>query len=188
MFDSADRPIKTVLLENHGVFFAADTVEDLATHLNGMLNAIASVAEEAPSAEGETSSPFAQKLKEVSGKAEVRFTGSPLAKHFASDIGTAGKVMEPFNPDEIVYCGAGMDFAESAGDVNAIKSNVLILKGEGVFTFGDTPKAADNCMALVKDSMAIAWYAGYFGGEKPMSRELVDFCSTFCCSCWTTAG
>ena len=171
VFDSADRPIKTVLLENHGVFFAADTVEDLATHLNGMLNAIASVAKEAPSDEGETFSPFAEKLREVSGKAEVRFTGSPLAKHFASDIGTAGKVMKPFNPDEIVYCGAGMDFAESAGGVTAIKSNVLILKGEGVFTFGDTPKAADNCMALVKDSMAIAWYAGYFGGEKPMSRE-----------------
>ena len=175
VFDSADRPIKTVLLENHGVFFAADTVEDLATHLNGMLKAIASVAKDAPSDEGETISPFAEKLKEVSGKAEVRFTGSPLAKYFASDIAAAGKVMQPFNPDEIVYCGAGMDFAENAGGVTAIKSNVLILKGEGVFTFGDTPKAADNCMALVKDSMAIAWYAGYFGGEKPMSKELVEF-------------
>ena len=105
----------------------------------------------------------------------MRFTGSPLAKYFASDIETAAKVMKPFNPDEIVYCGAGMDFAESADEVAVIRSNVLILKGEGVFTFGDTPKAADNCMALLKDSMAIAWYAGYFGGEKPMSRELVDF-------------
>ncbi|MBR5257946.1 MAG: class II aldolase/adducin family protein [Clostridia bacterium] len=179
VFDSADRPIKTVLLENHGVFFAADTVDDLATHLNGMLNAISSVAEEAPSAEGGTVSPAAEKLRALSGKAEVRFTGSPLAKYFASDIDTAKKVMKPFNPDEIVYCGAGVDFAESADKVSAIRSNVLILKGEGVFTFGDTPKAAENCMALIKDSMAIAWYAAYFGGEQPMSEELVNFISNW---------
>lgn len=175
VFDSADRPIKTVLLENHGVFFAADTVEDLGTHLNGMLNALSSVAKEAPSADGETLSPFAEKLKAASGRAEVRFTGSPLAKHFAADRETAQKVMKPFNPDEIVYCGAGVDFAESADEITEIRSNVLILKGEGVFTFGDTPKAADNSMMLFKDSMAIAWYAGYFGGEQPMSDELVDF-------------
>ena len=175
VFDSADRPIKTVLLENHGVFFAADTVEDLATHLNGMLNAISSVVKEELDAEGETSSPLSDKLRAVSGKAEVRFTGSELAKYFASDIDTAKKVMKPFNPDEIVYCGAGVDYAESADKVTAIGSNVLIVKGEGVFTFGDTPKAAENCMALFKDSMAIAWYAAYFGGEKPMSDELVNF-------------
>ena len=176
VFDKAERLVKTVLLENHGVFFGAETVEDLGTHLNGMMNALRSCVKELPDVESNAEDPgFGDKIRAVTGKEFVRFNASPTALSFAESAAAAAPVMKPFNPDQIVYCGAKVKFANCVNCLNEIDANVIYMKGTGVYTVGDTAKNADNAMTLVKDAMKVATYAKAFGGEKPMDPALVDF-------------
>ncbi|MBQ3079807.1 MAG: class II aldolase [Clostridia bacterium] len=176
IFDASEKKIKTVLLENHGVFFAADTVEGLATSLNGMMNALTSQVKDFPDVESQAEDPgYGEKIKAVSGKQFVRFNASPAALKFAESVSAAKPIMKPFNPDQIVYCGPKVQFANCENCLNEITANVIIMKGVGIYAIGDTEKNANNCMTLVKDAMKVATYAKAFGGEKPMNEELVNF-------------
>ena len=74
-----------------------------------------------------------------------------------------------------MYCGPRVKFANCENCLNSIDANVIVMRGKGIYALGDTQKAADNCMTLVKDAMKIAVYAEAFGGAKPMDQELVDF-------------
>jgi len=175
-FAEAERPVKTVLLENHGVFFGADTVEDLGVHLTGMINALKSKVTEYPDVESDAEEPgFAEKIRQVTGKQYVLFNASPSALKFAQSIDSAKPIMKPFNPDQIVYCGPRVKFANCVNCLNEIDANVVIMRGKGIYAIGDTEKSAVNCMTLVKDAMKVATYAQAFGGEQPMAQELVDF-------------
>jgi hypothetical protein len=101
----------TVLLQNHGVFFAADDAGTLDRLLKHMLDTLGG---------------------EVSG-AENAEPPYPALE-------------EPFTPDQIVYCGAGPELPEG-----------------------------ENARALYEDARKIAAFAGFFGGPRPMSRELISF-------------
>ena len=176
VFDKAERPVKTVLLENHGVFFGADTVEDLETHLTGMLNALKACVKEFPEVESDAKEPgYAAKIKEVTGKQFVLFNASPTALKFAESVTAAKPIMKPFNPDQIVYCGPRVKFANCENCLNEIDANVIVMRGKGIYAIGDSEKAASNCMTLVKDALKVATYAQAFGGEQPLKQELVDF-------------
>ncbi len=176
IFDKSDKPIKTVLLENHGVFFGANTVDDLGIHLNGMMNVLNSKVIEYPLVDSDKPEPgFADKIRQVSGKQYVEFNASPTALKFAKSPESAKPLMKPFNPDQIVYCGPRVKFANCENCLNEIDANVIIMKGKGIYALGDSAKAAANCMTLVKDAMKIATYAEAFGGAKPMAEDLVNF-------------
>ena len=177
VFEGTDRAIKTVLLQNHGVFFASDTVEGLDTQLTGMMNALKSQIKELPPVVDSTEEDpgFGEKIKAVSGKNFVLFNGSPTAKAFAASPEAAKPIIKPFNPDQIVYCGPAVQFANCQNCLNEIKANVIVMKGVGIYAVGDTDKNANNCMTLVKDAMKVATYARAFGGAKPMDDELVQF-------------
>ena len=176
VFDASEKTIKTVLLENHGVFFAADTVQGLDTQLNGMINALKTQVKEFPSVESNAEDPgFGERLSKLSGKAFVRFNASPSALKFASSAEAAAPIMKPFTPDQIVYCGPRVQFVACQACLKEVTANVVIVKGAGVYALGDTEKNANNCMTLVKDAMKVATYAEAFGGARPMAQELVDF-------------
>lgn len=176
VFDKSEKPIKTVLLENHGVFFGANTVDDLGIHLNGMMNVLNARISEYPMVDSDKPEPgYAEKIRAVTGKQFVNFNCSPTALKFAESLEAAKPIMKPFNPDQIVYCGPKVKFANCENCLNEIDANVIIMKGKGIYAIGDSQKNADNCMTLVKDAMKIATYAQAFGGAKPMDQELVDF-------------
>ncbi len=176
IFDKAAKPIKTVLLENHGVFFGGDTVDDLGVHLNGMMNVLNDKISEYPLVDSDAEEPgYAEKIRQVTGKQFVCFNASKTALKFAQSARSAEPIMKPFNPDQIVYCGPRVKFANCENCLNEIDANVIIMKGKGIYAIGDTQKAADNCMTLVKDAMKIATYAEAFGGAKPMDPALVSF-------------
>ena len=176
IFDHAEKPIKTVLLENHGVFFGANTVDDLGIHLNGMMNALNARVTEYPMVDSDQPEPgFADKIRLVTGKQFVNFNASPTALKFAESSKAAEPIMKPFNPDQIVYCGPRVKFANCENCLNEIDANVVVMKGVGIYAVGDSQKSADNCMTLVKDALKIATYAKAFGGAKPMDQALVDF-------------
>lgn len=175
-FTAAPHAIDTVLLENHGVFFAADTSEELDKMLRGMMEALQARVDDIPNVESEAEDPgFGEKIKRVSGMSYLCFNASPTALAFADSLESAKPIMKPFNPDQIVYCGANVQFAACVHCLDEITANVIIMKGVGVYTVGETEKKAENAMTLVKDAMKVATYARAFGGEKPLNQDMIDF-------------
>ncbi|MBQ7485529.1 MAG: class II aldolase [Oscillospiraceae bacterium] len=102
----------TVLLQNHGVFFAADTPERLGAMLQDML---------------------------------TKLDGA-IAAGYDPALDTEPSLKGPFTPDHIVYCGLGPDLP-------------------------DTDVARQSWASARK----IAHYAASFGGQKPMSEDMIQF-------------
>ena len=107
-----DAGADTVLMQNHGVFWAADTPEQLDAMLNSMLSTLEKAI-------------------------EVRYD---------SALDVPPSLDKPFTPDQIVYCGLGPDLPDSEA-------------------------ARQNWEGAVK----IARYAASFGGQRPMSEDMIDF-------------
>ena len=102
----------TVLLQNHGVFFAADTPEQLDAMLTAMLAAL----------------------------------DSAIAAGYDPALDVPPAPSGPFTPDHIVSCGLGPNLP-------------------------DTDVARQSWDSAKK----IAHYAASFGGQKPMSEDMVQF-------------
>ena len=108
ILDGAD----TVLLQNHGVFFAADDPAKLGEMLDGMLATLEKA----------------------------------VAEGYDPALDVPPTLDRPFTPDHIVYCGTGPDLP-------------------------DTEVARQSWDSAKK----IAHFAASFGGQKPMSEEMVEF-------------
>ena len=104
----------TVLLQNHGVFFASDDPEKLGHMLNSML----------------------EKLDEA------------IEAGYDASLDVPPSLSRPFTPDHIVYCGLGPNLP-------------------------DTEVARQSW----KSAETIAHYTASFGGQKPMSDEMIEFIS-----------
>ena len=102
----------TVLLQNHGVFFADNSAEQLDVMLNDMLSTL---------------------------EAAIRENYDP-----ALDVPPT--LARPFTPDQIVYCGLGPELNDT-----------------------------DAARRLWEGTLKIARYAASFGGQRPMSEDMVDF-------------
>lgn len=176
----AEGNINTVLLENHGVFFAAETVDGLDELLRNMLDKLNDNVKKFPDIECGDNKPsasdlIAKKLLALHGSEYIFANTSCTAKDFASSAEKAAPMLKPFNPDQIVYCGAKTEFVEDIDKLDHICANVVIVKGEGVYTLGKTEKAAYTAMLLTNDAMKIAVYAESFGGALHLSDELTNF-------------
>lgn len=177
-FEAAGDEINVVLLENHGVFFAADTSEGLAALLDDMMAKLGARIGQKPDVVPDAPEPVpgtGVRLAALGGFACWHFIGGRTAEEFASGREAAADMMTPFDPDQVVYCGAGAQFVEDAATVASIDAKVAIVRGMGLYAFGKDEKAARNAMLLTADSMNIAVYTRSFGGASHLSEELVDF-------------
>jgi rhamnose utilization protein RhaD (predicted bifunctional aldolase and dehydrogenase) len=153
-----------ILLQNHGIFVGGDTPEDIATIYDDVLGAIeARVTEPLPTTDTELALWYAE---------------SP--EHFRD-------VSRPFTPDGTVYCGANYIHAEDP-DPAAIEKQkeafrakfgrdpkVILVKGVGLLTFGDTEAQRQIVTDVYTDMMKIAWLARSFGGPHPMTDGQIEF-------------
>ena len=172
----------TVFLQNHGVFFAADTTEELDAMVARVMGAIDACIVARP-ATGEAATDekkaaaFADRLAALYGGA-VRHCR-------AASLPAAGEVLLSLTPDHIVYCKAApltlseSDDAEKAFaafvEKHGYKPKVVCVRGLGAFCCGATEKEADTALAVLLDAVAISVYAASFGGVCPMPAWLVDF-------------
>ncbi|MGI5936014.1 MAG: class II aldolase/adducin family protein [Oscillospiraceae bacterium] len=141
----------TVLLQNHGVFFAADTPGELGELLESMLETIKTAVHEAP---------------DIVHTAPL-FNNSSAALKFSESCESAGILMKPFTPDQIVYCGPYPSFVLGLEDWDG--AGVAIVKGQGFYA------SSENAMLLFEDAVKIAVYSQSFGGPLPLSEELINF-------------
>ncbi len=184
-----------VFLQNHGVFFAADSEEELDALVAGVMERLDAEIKSVPDfteVEGDLAlvakiSPALRMLYSAEGAAKVKFTANRQVMAFAESKGAFAPLTEPLSPDHIVYCKAEPLFVEYT-DTASLKADfdafvarrgfapkVVFVKGVGMFTVGATMKEANTAAVVWQDAMKITVYAESFGGVSHMKPALADF-------------
>ncbi len=184
------KPFPNLLfLENHGIFFAADTVEEIDTLANGVMAAVDAEIKALPELE-ETEfdvdravelAPIVRMLYGEGNVATVNFSCNKEILAFDENAKSA-------TPDHIVYTKAkmlclandvsGEQLAESFAEfvkTNGYKPKIVIVKGLGMFACGLTYNEAVTAREVFFDGLKVMKYAQSFGGFSPMRDELIDF-------------
>lgn len=186
-----------LFLGNHGVFFAADTEEQidaLVTHVMETLRAQIATFPSLGAAEVDKKlaaslAPELRMLYAQDGAACVTFVARQDIVALSEDPSRFDAVRGAFTPDHIVYCGAeplyveaGEHAAENLKDAveafvaqNGIAPKIVFVQGLGMFACGKNKKEADTAAVVFEDAVKIAVYAGSFGGPLPLDEEMTNF-------------
>jgi rhamnose utilization protein RhaD (predicted bifunctional aldolase and dehydrogenase) len=182
---------KIIFLENHGVFVAADTTEEIGKiydTINEKLNAL--VKAELPNFSTQELSQLyvtyvASKFP-LDGAVAKLFTSDLISKYVCC-ADAFMTVDTAFTPDGIVYCKAKYPFVEVAdadaivAAANAFKAQhgfppkAIAIKGEGLLVIEDSEKSVNTVLEVYTDMLKIAFYANNFGGSKAMTDEEIAF-------------
>lgn len=193
--EGTGKSANVVFLQNHGIFFAANSSAELDTVVSSVMDKIASLLVVKPDfSECETDTETAAKIAPVirmtyapDGNAAVVFTCNREIMKYAESAEAFATLREPLSPDHIVYCKAEPLFIEDFS-VDGIKAafteltarrgfmpKVVFARGIGMFTVGKTVKEAKTAAAVWQDAMTITTLAENFGGVRHMAPAMVDF-------------
>lgn len=185
------KPADILLLANHGVFVADDTVEGLGKKLDKILCAIGERVKKEPDfTTGAFLPDKAQAAADIISKTfpeDYIFGFEPSAESLkrAASPEAAAALLKPFTPDHIVYCKAHPIYAEDENDIPALVENyvkkhgyypkIVLLKDCGVYAVDANLKGSETASMLFNDALKIACFSEFFGGARFMSDELTDF-------------
>lgn len=191
---------KVVLIQNHGIFVAADSTEeidalyaDVKTKLESTFSTFPT-SEELPVSEKIVKALPAIRMLLSSEKIKTAsaFNNSWVAR-FVTDKATFDKgISKPFNPDQMVYCGSEYLLIEQNESAEAIVDEakekiaafeirkgslpkVIFVQNEGVIVAEDSPTSVGYIKDLVNDFCQISTLAENFGGPHPLTPEQAAF-------------
>jgi len=186
-----------VIIQNHGIFVAADTVGEIDRLMEYVVEQIKSQVKEFPDFEViaftydmdslQAMTATLKSLYKTSGDdtPAVKFCTNKQVAKFVEDEEAFKPVSKPFSPDHIVYCKDEPLFIEPDADITAeftayierkgFKPKIAAVRGVGIFALGETEKSAGQALMLFLDSMKIAAYAKSFGGVNPLNDEYANF-------------
>lgn len=184
-----------VFLQNHGIFFAADSrkeMDELVSSVMKKINSKIKIKPDFAPAKTDTAlaavvAPQLRMLYCSCGCAKVRFTANKTILNFASSKKAFSELVRPLTPDHIVYCKAeplyveymGFDGLKKEFDAyvsrRGFKPKVVFVKDLGMFTLGDSVKESATAADVFTDAMKITVMARNFGGVSHMKPALVDF-------------
>ena len=190
---------KIALLQNHGLFVAADTAEEIDKIMDEVMSTLEKRLKRQPSPT--TDSPFdadlacriapvLRMLYSEDGMSTVVFCANRLSDEFTASHETMKPLMKPFTPDHIVYYKDAPLFIEHSDsttkdDIKAAfdayrnekgyMPKVVAVKGLGFFSLGKSIREADNARLVFLDAMKTAVYTESFGGFLQLPEEFTDF-------------
>ncbi len=183
------KDVQVLFLQNHGIFFAADTVEAIDALAEGVMNTLkGAVTRELSLEESEFDlekvvaiSPVLRMLYGENQPATVKFTVNP--EILAYDPNT-----KSLSPDHIVYAKAKQlvlpedvtqdqvkALFEAFVAENGYKPKIVFAKGLGMFSCGNTIQEAVTAQEVMLDAIKVVAYAQFFGGVSVMPDFLIDF-------------
>lgn len=173
-----------IFLENHGVFFAADTTEAIDAIVADVMGKIAARIVQHPDfadvgGDREKIDGVSSRLQKLWGENGcVAFASSKAVLEYDPTVGC-------FTPDHIVYCKAAPLILSDGDDVegkfaayvaaNGYAPRIAYYYGLGVFAMGDSRKNAETALSVFHDGVKISVYAKSFGGLSTMPQWLVHF-------------
>jgi rhamnose utilization protein RhaD (predicted bifunctional aldolase and dehydrogenase)/NAD(P)-dependent dehydrogenase (short-subunit alcohol dehydrogenase family) len=184
---------QNVILQNHGIFIAADTVCEIDEMMANTMKTLTAHINRQPDfscrefdkdAACDTV-PALRMLYSSEGKAAAVFCANSETTVFVSSEATFNKLLKPFTPDHIVYCKdeplfiANKDeMKQKIDDYKTRKGylpKIVAVQGLGFVALGASKKEAETAKTLFLDAMKIAVYAESFGGILPLTDEMTDF-------------
>lgn len=181
-----------ILLENHGMFVGAETVEVIKTIHNYVIGTLKKHIIRKPDFSSTRINKtemekVCRRIKNYSAFKDkyITFEYNTEISAAVKDSTSFQKVHSSYTPDHTLYAGPEMLFVE---DLNSIEQDidqyrernncypkVIAVKTTGVFAIGDGKNASHITMLLFLDALKIAVYAESFGGHKFMDKEQIDF-------------
>ncbi len=177
-----------IFLENHGVFVAADSVDEVKS----LYESIISKVEPPIDINFDFASIRDEKLQQISnfteleGKSVLAFTGE-LIRYFIRDKKSFSNVNTPFTPDHIVYCKSKYLYMETLDDLNVLSELIsdfrnqngydpkIIAVGDyGLITIDDSEKTANTVFKVYYDMMKISRLSEFYGGPKFMTQKQIE--------------
>ena len=180
---------QVLFLENHGIFFAADSVEETDALAQGVMDALSNAVTRQPDLTPVDAdikkvvaiSPVLRALYDQTLPATVKFTSN-------NEVLGYDPATKSLTPDHIAYCKAKQlilpadvdgDGIKAAFDAfvaeNGYKPQIAFVKDLGMFSMGLTMEQALTAQAVMLDAIMVAAYAESFGGVRAMPDSLADF-------------
>ncbi|MDR0422954.1 MAG: SDR family NAD(P)-dependent oxidoreductase [Proteiniphilum sp.] len=189
---------QVIWLQNHGLFVAAPTIEEIQSIYSEILQKLEqAISEPLPAGERETSPcteeilPALRMILSADSLKTLKVRNNELIKFFYDSTDNQKSIARPFTPDAIVYCQSHYIFLNSETPEalleEALKTipafteklgyqpKVLLIKGIGLVAVGDSAAQSDIILDLFEDAMKIALLSQSFGGAHPMTPEQVHF-------------
>ena len=189
---------KVIWLQNHGIFVAADNIDEINATYNSILETLErAVKIPVPAGDRATCNCTEEILPAVrmmvSGESlkTLKVRKNELIKYFYDSIDNQREISKPFTPDAIVYCKSNylffngetpeMVIAEAQKAIPEFTQKfgylpkVLLIKGVGMVAVGDNAKQCDIILDVFEDAMKIAFLSRSFGGAHPMTQAQIDF-------------
>ena len=185
---------QVIFLQNHGVFVAADTTEEIDRIYADMMARLAQCVKPLPDGVGEKVPasvteiiPAIRQILSRGGRGlkTLQVTRNALVDRFLEN---PEDVLLPFTPDIIVYCKSEYVVLDSDDLVKEAEEKieayiarrghtpkVLLVKGIGLVAVGDSAKNAGIITEVFLDAMKVAFYASSFGGAHGMEPAWIDF-------------
>ncbi len=175
---NTQRDTELLFLQNHGVFFAGNSVERIEELVKEVMDKIGEYISKAVASKLEA---YEETIKNLLGVRYIELLSG-------SDILAFDPSYNSPTPDHIVYCKANyLTIDMSACPVciekkiaefelkNGYKPRVIIVKGQGAFVTGADEKQFNTVKNIFLDQVAVYKYSAAFGGYYEMPSELVDF-------------
>ena len=193
---------KVIWLQNHGIFVAADTTEEIKLIYSDIFSKLESSLKE-PLPLGDVEIPnrvvgILPAIRMMLSQGEVktlRVRNNKLIQYFSESVQNQKNIAKPFTPDEIVYCKSNYIFLneidvndiliESKKAISAFISKydytpkVLLIRGIGLVAVGDNANQCEIILDVFEDAMKVAFISNSFGGAHPMTHEQINFIDTW---------
>jgi len=192
-----------IFLQNHGIFVAADSIDEIETIYNEVFAKLNGALKEELSEETlpirDDIAEFVPAIRMMVSEEEIKtlkLRNNAVIAQFAKDAQAFEKVARPFTPDLIVYCKSKYVFIENTENVeellkeakekiaafistNGFAPKVILLKGIGLLAVGDHAAQCDTILDVFEDAMKISAYSESFGGQHFMTPEQIAFIDTW---------
>ena len=189
---------KVIWLQNHGIFVAADTVDEIKEIYADIFNKLeAAITHSLPDGEVEVNPNAVETLPAIrmmlssDGLKTLKVRSNALVSYFADSKDNQKLIAVPFTPDAIVYCKSNYIFINSESneaiiddakeqiaaftESNGYSPKILLIKNIGMVAVGDNAKQCDTILDVYEDAMKTAYLSQSFGGAHPMTQEQIDF-------------
>lgn len=194
------RDPQIVMIQNHGIFVAADSVDEIHGIYAGVMSKIKSAFDQFPASSGKA---ISQKMTEIipalrmllsEEKLKVAAaTNSSWIEYFIKDRNSFERgIARPFNPDQMVYCLSEYLFVENTGSTaeiiagasekikefrnrRGVMPKIIFICGEGAVVAEDSAVAVEYLKDMVNDFCQISMLSENFGGQHFMTPEQVAF-------------
>ncbi len=183
------RNVDILFLQNHGIFFAADSVEEINALAQKVMNTLKAAANRPLRLEQSeydiekvvALSPVIRMLYGENKPATVKFTVNPeilaydpTTKSLSPDHIVYAKAKQLVLPENVTQDGVKELFDAFVAE-NGYKPKVIFAGGLGMFSCGNTISEAVTAQEVMLDAIKVCAYAEAFGGVSVMPDFLIDF-------------